>query len=235
MGILFFTAVVPPAEIYGQLPSNDVVTGDIPDQQYAEDFSDARYHNVYSYGPINAYQEYAQTFTVGKSGQLSHVEIYGEGPWFKPVTLSIYGFSGTVSDQILGSRTLAPGNPTFKRWISFDLRSAGIDINVGDVLAIALSGDSNGEFEWISSLWGNPKLIYAGGGVYNRLIKDSSGTPINMAWYPLDGTLAANDLLYRTFVSVVPEPAMVPMVTCSLMGILLLTRRRHGRRQIAGG
>src|SRR5215212_6922007 len=147
IGILFFTAVVPLAEVYAQLPSNDVVTGDILDQQYAEDSGDARYRNAYSYGPINEYQEYAQTFTVGKSGQLSHVEIYGQGPWSKPVILSIHGFSGTVSDQIFDSRTLAPGNPTFKRWISFDLRSAGIIVNPGDVLAIALNGDSSGEFE----------------------------------------------------------------------------------------
>src|SRR6476620_6610047 len=130
----------------------DFVSGDLLDQKFEEDFSDPRYKNQYSYGQVNQYQEYAQTFTVGRDGLLSHIELYCNAAWFSHSTASIYSVVDGTIGPVLGSRTAEVGQPVTKTWGVFDLRGAGIHVHKGEQLAIAVSG----RFDWISSLWENP-------------------------------------------------------------------------------
>jgi hypothetical protein len=213
-------AFVTASHLHGQI-LGDVVHGDFLDQKFEEDFSDPRYKNQSAYAPVNEYQEYAQSFTVGHDGLLSHVEIYGSEFGYTGLTVTVYNAVGGQLGAVLGSRTVM-GQTSTTLWWAFDLRSAGIFAHQGDRLAIAVSGN----FSWIANLWGDPLRTYEGGYVYNRLIQDSGGEhtiPVGQ-WYGLDEPYyARNDLMFHTFV--IPEPSTILLATIAF-AVLPTCRRK---------
>jgi hypothetical protein len=100
-------------------------------------------------------QYLAQTFTVGIGGLLSSAEVavYAHPGDTDPITLSILATSGGLptgaalystgfSPTILPATPVSSGPAIFT---SFDITSAAIFVNVGDVLAISLSSAGNVE------------------------------------------------------------------------------------------
>jgi hypothetical protein len=209
-----------------QVPFRDKVTGGVLDQYFEEDLSDPRYEHAYSTGPSNEYQEWAQSFTAGTNGTLSHVEVYGSAPWWEEVTLNVHDFSGSIPREIVGSRTLMPGNPSTFRWITFDLRAESIRMRPAEKFAISLSG----RFGWWASMWGDPVRTYDRGDIYNRILMDSQGgVPYNDSqWYLLAGSHANNDFLFRTYLNPIPEPTTAAHV---IIGALLLIPVAASRRR----
>lgn len=208
-----------------QYPTNDYVDGGVLDQQYVEDFSEPRYKfNRRAFAPTNQFQEYGQSLTTGRAGQLSHVSIFGvgvEGEW---TTLSLYTTEQGLPQHLIGSRTLMTGIWGSERWITFDFRSQQIHLDPGQVIALTMSG----KFDWIASLWGDPYLRYEGGSIHRRNIKTITGEPPYNGgnWYlhnPTDG----NDLLFKTYFIPIPEPASIAMAVAGVIGVAL-SRRANG-------
>ena len=214
LAIAFCLAPAIGGDLFRTRPMDDAVHGDFLDQRFEGDVPTPKYNTGYSSGQINSYQEWAETFTVGMSGTLSHVEVFGSAPWFTDVSVNIYKPTDDGYWQLLCSRTLWPGNPTNFYWHSFDFRDAGIEMHQGDQFAIGMSG----RFEWISSQWSQPNRTYEGGAVYTRLLQEPGSVntlPIGW-WYPLNGTQAQNDLMFRTFM--IPEPSSATLLLLGMLG-----------------
>ena len=207
-----------------QFPNTDNVNGGFLDQEFVEDFTDPRYANASAYAPTNEWQEFSQTLTVGRDGQLSHVSIYGGGANVL-ATLSIYSTNQGLPDQLLGSRTLQPGS--VYQWTTFDFESEGIDLLSGQVIALAMSG----RFDWSASLFGNPYLRYEQGQVYSRQIKEF-GEPLynDGNWFLLNPLYnEGGDLLFRTYLTSIPEPATAALSTVALVCLAGLRRSAASR------
>lgn len=223
--LLVSVVLLPVSDAEAQVPRNDRVEGGILDQQYVEDFTDPRYRNAISYGDSNEYREFGQSFTAGMNGYLSHIELYGSSAWSQLVTLNVWEMDSSLPTEVVATRTLQPGNPSFRRWITFDVRPYKVRILPGDEFMISTTG----RFDWIASLWQNPYLTYGGGGAYYRQLMSPGGVlPNGGNWHRLDGAHAENDLLFRTYVIPVPEPSTALLLfTLSLSTIACQRTRRR--------
>jgi hypothetical protein len=225
----------PTAIAFAQAPLNDFVSGGVLDQQFIDTqtflapFPDPYYltNEDRAYGAVNEYQEFAQSFVAGVSGQLSHVKVNGGGSWTAETTLAIWSFSNGLPGQILGSRTLMPGSPTDRQWFTFDLRPQSIQVNAGQKFVIAMSG----VFSWSASLWGGVTPIYPDGEVFWRQRKNIWGEPLanDGNWLQMTGVQLNNDFLFRTYVNPVPEPSMVAMAPIAACGFASVARQRQRR------
>jgi hypothetical protein len=222
---LLCAALLPGSRLDAQVPFRDKVEGGVLDQYFEEDLNDPRYDNAYSTGPSNEYQEWAQSFTVGLNGTLSHVAVYGSAPWWEEVTLNVHNFPASIPGEIIASRTLMPGNPATFRWITFDLRPQNIRMRPGEKFALSLSG----RFDWWASMWGDPVRTYDGGEIYNRILMDSlGGVPYNNSqWYLLTGGHADNDFLFRTYLNPIPEPTTAALAVTAALLLLPLAKSRR--------
>lgn len=177
--------------------------------------------------PTNGgFSEVGQTFTVGKSGTLDHIDVLmlKLGDIFTPTTdpeLSVYATSGglptgaplvTVSTPRAGVPLNAPG------FVSFDVSTAGIAVAAGQVLAFGVHADSPGGtyFVQVEGDKGQPDDYALGQGV-SRVLNDPPDP-----WVVLS---PPEDHGFRTYVDVVPEPASVVLLLCGL-GLLNASRVR---------
>jgi len=161
----------------------------------------------------------AMTFTVGVAGVLDSIDIRES---FPVSTLRILQTSGGVPIGGLGGSTVLAtassfttliGGPSDDQLYRYDLSSAGLVVEVGDVLAIEPVQPAGHTIFW----WGSfsDSATYAGGGDYYF----SAGSP---TWVS-----TPNDMHFRTYVDVsVPEPTSVALL--GLGGLLIARRRRQG-------
>jgi hypothetical protein len=188
----------------------------------------------------------AQTFTVGRSGILSAIEV-GLIRTEDTESVLIADVRRVVSDVpdfsesgVLATRTLSsslvpiesyPGIYLSRFTLAIDFNAANLPVVVGDKLAIHLH--SNGALErtltsdpfpwwWIDA---SGRGGYDAGGVYAPALSTDVVPPLPPGIYPYYG-----DVHFRTFVRV-PEPASMLFILISVAGLFCFKRpqpRRSG-------
>jgi hypothetical protein len=169
------------------------------------------------------YQDVAQTFTVGLTGQLTSVEFLLSSIGTPPgdLILDIRGTTGGVPNEndasVLGSSVLTAtvlGSPA--AFVSFDLTASNIQVTTGQVLAIVLrSRDSTLGDDYRAN--GDEGGTYAGGAGYLR----SQGTGVWDAWETGVGPI---DFGFKTY-TLIPEPGTALLLGLGMLAVAGLRRR----------
>jgi hypothetical protein len=201
------------------------------DQQY-EDLNTGSYGNV---GLSNTI-DWAQTFTVGRTGQLTgfDLHVWRETGVTNPLLYDIRRvINGTPTEPDSGPDILANGSVAaaeVKIWFTFDpgygllhvdLTSRPVNVTTGDALAIVLRSDDPGSrgygYQWMLVQNG----AYPGGKARFR-------TQGAQQWstdpnYPYQN----QDCLFATYVSAVPEPAACGLLLLALPAATMIMFRRR--------
>lgn len=142
------------------------------------------------YGPNN--YPFAQTFTCGTSGTLSSLEVYLYDFVGANVTVTIQNTTGGLPNgTVLATRVI----PAFvgPQWNTVDVSSANIPVSPGLMLAYTLDTPVRPSIRQYNN------TAYPGG----------------TAYYYFGGTWNNNtnyDMLFRTYVSTVPEPTSIGLL-----------------------
>jgi hypothetical protein len=180
----------------------------------------------------------AQTFTVGISGFLSEVDILvnrkridADGNLLFDIRPTVDGTPVNDDAMILGSLNIPKedvmfGTASFAtsnfQWLNLDVSSFGIEVVVGEVLAIALKSDGTdelGDYRWGSYNY-DP---YSAGVHFIR------GYEVGItSWIPGRKDHFGEthyDSCFRTYVDPIPEPATIFLLGSGLAGLLGLRRK----------
>lgn len=167
-----------------------------------------------------------QTFTVGVTGTLDHIDVlmFRLGGIFDPTgdpVMRVFNTSGGIpTGGPLAIVSIPESNVPFNGalMVSFDISSAAIGVNPGDILAFSITAASGvGPYFLLS----DGAAGYTGGAAITRI-----GVNPWQAYSP------AQDHGFRTFVNTVPEPSAITL--SYLMGLMLtLGRRRCGAKRAA--
>ena len=135
---------------------------------------------------VDSSDSLAQTFTVGKAGLLSEVDLYSRsdhaGGSAETISIKALDGSGHPTGSALAMASVNPASHDAADWVPFSL-STPLSVTVGKKLAIVFNvfGDK--------TVWGSTNT-YAGG---QALMHQGS-------WIPLSGSAPA-DFAFRTYVS----------------------------------
>jgi hypothetical protein len=178
---------------------------------------------------LNHSFEYAQTFTVGRTGFLTRVVLGVEQ--FDGVTQNLLVDVRAVdqlknpleaNSPVLAFASISPSavpiSGSVSPAVNVDLSAADLPVTAGEVLAIALrSNETNGYYDWFGGPQGQD--IYAGGSGYMR------NQYTNGLWSTHIGS-AAQDYSFKTYVSSTPVPEPVsPAAILVLVGLLMRRKR----------
>jgi len=166
-------------------------------------------------------QAVAQTFTVGTSGVLDHIDVSDlslRGSGQSPLTLELRNVSaGEPGGTVLATSSVNAGD-LVGGTATFDLSGFGLNFNIGDLLSFSLVSDSNlGDDYFVSVFAGS----YAPGASF---LGPKAGTgPWDSSFF--DGA----DLHFQTFVdqsASVPAPGMLAIFGLGLAVIGCARRKR---------
>ena len=175
----------------------------------------------------------AQTFTVGLQGTLAEVQVQVQrnSANADDLVLDVRETSaGTPLEDdtnVLAGTTISAASLPFNTptWVSFDVSSFGIDVDVGDILAIALRVPTTTDpanYFWIGNAGGDP---YAGGQRWGRSDTWSGGV-LGGTWNGSFAEFATTDMNFRTFVEPVPIPPTFLLFGSGLLGLIGVSRRK---------
>lgn len=179
--------------------------------QVQEDFSGA--------GAIQAGRKLAQTFTPALTGQLDHVDVIidlQEGPGYG-FTADIVGVNAGVPDgAALASVPVAA--PT-GGWNTIDFAGQGLHLNAGTQYGLVLTNDDPDAFadpdDWWMVRWDVD--VYPAGAFWQ--------------WTPTGGwtsefEFGTADATFRTWMTVIPEPATAGLFALGALAAAWRRRRR---------
>jgi hypothetical protein len=162
----------------------------------------------------------AQVFEVGVTGTLTSVQVYMDkgGDPTENVTLDVRTTTAGVPDTggILGSATVLPAAFSVAgAYVEFDLTGSNIAVNAGDKLAFVVSSAQ----DFINNINQYGAWSDFGG---NYLQGDSFHGDVDAGTAGLSGW----DIIFRTYVEPIPEPATFTLGSLGLLGIIG-RRRKH--------
>jgi hypothetical protein len=167
-------------------------------------------------GSVSGVDDMAQTFTVGRLGTLSgvEVELFGEAAVVLDVrrtTSAGYPSLEGVPGGTLGSVLLTPPNTRFE-FVRADFQPFGISVEPGEVLVLVLHGAGN--HSWRLST--GAEATYAGGEAFIRMDGEWRRFP------DLFPSLGPGDLHFQTFV--IPEPSLGALLAAGVVSFLVSRR-----------
>ena len=161
----------------------------------------------------------AQTFTVGISGTLAHVEVYvsdqGDINVHGDLQIAIWNTVSGVPNAPLATTTISEDAfPGFsqKMWVNADFGSAALMVSSGDQLAIVLSSLGDKNYSFYGTL---DSPFYVGGSAFQF-----SGGTWNQDFFDRHYSE-----LFKTYV-IIPELASSTLFVAGGMGLLIWARRR---------
>jgi len=182
--------------------------------------------------PSGVFVNHAQTFTVGILGTLDRVDLL-ISQWQFPAPLLVDIRPTVDGVPLLDDRSalastfvLSTAVPQYyPNWVSVDFGASPIAVVPGQQLALVLRTTTAWygiDYHWLGDV-GNQ---YAGGSAYYR-------PSLADGWSAVRGGSPAGPLDYgiRTFVTPVPEPKMLSLLSvCATFGLLYSARRRTRTR-----
>ena len=160
-----------------------------------------------------------QTFTVGKSGILSSVDVWasGKSKTVEDLFIGIYSTAGGAPAALIAEIAFAAGAvpccTSGLAPVSADFMAAAIAVTTGDVLAIGLRSDAANVSPFIERYVWQYGQDYAGGTSF------------------LNDGVVSQDLAFRTYVTQangVPEPLSISLFLLGLIPIMRRTIRSRG-------
>ncbi len=183
---------------------------------------------VYSNGTQSV--ESAQTFTVGTSGYLHHVDLLLGGFSSYDVTFRVRSVSGGVIDSV-NANALTSVDFMSPQWgpgfhystVSIDLSTANLFFNAGDIVAISMEAVEG--LPMVFGGWAGAGNGYAGGSAWGRTQRTAS-------WGGSIG-VGSGDLYFATYMSdeptqneTVPEPGVLGLFAMGAAAIAASRRRQ---------
>jgi hypothetical protein len=161
----------------------------------------------------------AQTFTVGREGRLTRVDVLLETSKLADVRLQILDTSASVPTFTVlgGSRT---GTAQADGWWTFELAAGGIPVRTGKTLGIEVVLSTLGGGAFATWLGQSPGGYSGGGDFYNN------GEPSFLANPQLDNFFRT----YQDISAPVPEPGTMILLGSGLSGLILSACRRRKLR-----
>ena len=178
----------------------------------------------------------AQTFKIGLQGTLAEIQVQIQLNNLNAGDL-VFDLRGTSAGVPLEDDTSVLAGTTISRtslsfgvptWVSFDLSSFGIDVEIGDILALVLREPTTTDpahYFWLANVGGNP---YADGQRWGRS-ETWSGGVLGEDWNGSHAAFATTDMNFRAFVDTaqpVPIPAAIYLFGSGLVGLIGISKRK---------
>ncbi len=162
-----------------------------------------------------------QTFTVGITGAVTRIDVQvsSELLTVENLVLSLWSTDAAgLPEALLATESVAPTDPAFtstgpRPLVPLDLTAGAVEVTSGELLAIELNSNAANNPPF------NERYLWEIGGQYDR---GTAYTQIGSSFFK-----QSEDFHFRTFVTSVPEPGTLVLLSTGLGGLLAYGWRRR--------